>query len=131
MTRWIARVLGIAAAAWCVGIGVWLWVTPVPYNGSMSTAYTDSSGVAQHATYEIKGAQSFAERSALGPVPLLIPVLLAALGAWAIWRRRLLPAALAAGVLLVFTVLAGFSIGAGYVPAAGALVWAIIARADS
>ena len=131
MTRWIARVLAIAAAAWCVGIGIWLWVAPVPYNGSMSTAFTDSSGVAQHAPYEIKGTQSFAERSALGPVPLLIPVLLAPLGAWAIWRRRLLPAAVATGILLVFTVLAGFSIGAGYVPAAGALVWAIIARADS
>ena len=131
MSRCIARVLAIAAVAWCVGIGLWLWVTPVPYNGSMSTAYTDSSGVAQHATYEIKGTQSFAERSALGPVPLLIPVLLAALGAWAIWRRRLLPAALAAGTLLVFTVLAGFSIGAGYVPATAALVWAFIACVDS
>jgi hypothetical protein len=131
MTRWIARGLASAAVAWCAGIGVWLWVAPVPYNGSMSTAYADSNGVVQQATYEVEGTQSFAERSALGPVPLLIPVLLAALGAWAIWRKRLLPAALAVGSLVVFTVLAGFSIGTGYLPAAAALVWAFVARVDS
>ena len=130
MTRSIARVLAVAAVVWCVGIGVWLWVTPVPYNGSMSTAYADASGVVQHATYELKGTQSFAERSALGPVPLLIPVVIAALGAWAVWRTRLLAAAIAAGILLVFVILASFSIGAGYAPAAAGLIWAAVALSD-
>ena len=34
------------------------------------------------------------------------------------------------GILLVFVVLAGFSIGPAYVPAAAALIWATIALAD-
>jgi hypothetical protein len=41
-----------------------------------------------------------------------------------------MPAAAATGILLVFAVLAGFSIGAGYVPAVGALTWAIVALVD-
>jgi len=106
MTQWIARVLATAAVGWSVGLGIWLWVTPY-------------------------GTQSFAEASALGPIPLLIPVLLAAIAAWAIWRRRILPAALAAGLLLVFVILAGFSIGAGYVPAVAGLIWAFVALAES
>lgn len=130
MTRWIARVLAVAAVVWCVGIGLWLWVTPVLYVGRMSGMHADSGGVVQ-STYEIRGTHSFAERSALGPVPLLIPLVIAALGAWAVWRGRLLPATIAAGFLVVFVFLAGFSIGTGYVPAAGALIWAIVAWADS
>jgi hypothetical protein len=42
----------------------------------------------------------------------------------------MLPAAVATGVLLLFTVLAGFSIGAAYTPAVGALAWALVALAD-
>jgi hypothetical protein len=127
MTRVIARGLAVAAVAWCVAIGGWLWITPIRYKGVASTAYADSSGVMRQETYETAGSRSFSEVSALGPVPLLIPVLLAAMGASSVWRRRMLPAVIATGVLLFFTALAGFSIGAGYVPAAAALAWAIVA----
>src|SRR5262245_30553571 len=131
MTRWIARVLAVAAVAWCMATGVWLWITPLRSDGVLTTAYADSSGMAQQTTYRVTESRSFAEVSALGPAPLLIPTLIAAMGAWAVWRGRLLPATIAAALLVVFVFLAGFSIGAGYVPAAGALVWAIVARADS
>ena len=130
MTHWVARALAIAAVAWCGAIGVWLWVTPVRSSGVASAAYADSNGVVQQASDEVTDSRSFAEVSALGPVPLLMPLLLAALGAWAVWRGRMLPAAVATGALLVFTVLAGFSIGAAYVPPAAALVFAIIALAE-
>ena len=108
MTRWIARLLAVGAVAWCVALGAWIWSTPL---GTPPL--------------------SFAEISALGPVPLLIPLLISASGAWAVWRGRLLPATIAAGLLVVLVFLTGFSIGTGYAPAAGALVWAIVARADS
>ena len=131
MRVWVPRGLALAAVAWCGTLGVWLWVTPILHEGVASHAYADSSGVMQQTAYRVTGSRSFAEVSALGPVPLLVPLLLAALGAWAVWRGRLLPAATATGALLAFTLLAGFSIGAWYIPAAGALVWAIIAQADS
>ncbi len=131
MTRWVARVLAIAAVAWCIAIGVWLWITPIPYNGVASNAYANTSGAMQQTTSQVAGSRSFAELSELGPAPLLIPTVLAALTTWAVWRGRILPAAIATGFLLMFIVLAGFSIGAGYVPAAAAMVWAIVARADS
>jgi hypothetical protein len=131
MIRWIARVLAIAAVTWCIAIGIWLWITPIRSDGEMTTAYADSSGIAQQTTYRVTESRSFAEMSAFGPVPLLIPAVIAAIGAWAVWRRRLLPATIAAGLLVMFVFLAGFSIGTVYVPAAAALVWAIVARADS
>ena len=130
MTRWVARGLGWAAVAWCLAIGVWLWMTPTRSEGIATTAYADSSGVVQQTAYRFTNSQSFADHSLLGPVPLIVPVLLAAVGAWAVWRRRMVSAAIATVLLLVFTVLAGFSIGAGYVPAVGALAWALIALAD-
>ena len=131
MTRWVARGLAVAAVAWCVVIGAWLWITPIRYNGVVSTGYADSTGVMRQATYETTGSRSFADVSALGPVPLLIPLGLAALGAWSVWRGRTLPAALATGVLLVFVVLAGFSIGAAYAPAAAALILGSVAHTES
>jgi hypothetical protein len=58
MTRWIARARAVAAVAWCIALGAWIWSTPL---GTPPL--------------------SFAEVSALGPVPLLIPLLISALGA--------------------------------------------------
>jgi hypothetical protein len=130
MRAWMPRGLALAAVAWCVAVGVWLWTTPIRYNGVASTAYADSGGVVQQANYQVTGSRSFADVSVFGPLPLIVPVLLAAIGAWAVWRGRKLPAAIATGILLVFTVLAGFSIGAGYVPAVAGLVWALVALAD-
>jgi hypothetical protein len=130
MRTWVPRGLALAAVAWCVAVGVWLWITPIRYNGVASTAYADSGGVVKQTTSRFAETRRFADVSLLGPVPLIIPVLVTAIGAWAVLRGRMLPAAIATGVLLVFTVLAGFSIGAGYLPAVAALIWALIALLD-
>jgi hypothetical protein len=103
----IARAIAVLAVAWCVGIGVWLWVTPW------------SPGV------------SFADVSMLGAVPLVIPVGIAFVGAWGTWRRRWWPVVLSMVMMTAFVFLAGFSIGAAYTPAAGALAWALAAQVDS
>ena len=130
MRAWVPRGLALAAVAWCVAVGVWLWITPIRYNGVASTAYADSGGVAQQATYQVTGSRSFADVSLLGPLPLIIPVLITAIAAWTVWRGRVISAGIATGILLVFTILGGFSIGAGYVPAVAALIWALIALSD-
>jgi hypothetical protein len=130
MHGWLPRGLALGAVAWCVAVGVWLWITPIRSNGVASTAYADSGGVVQQTPYRLAETRSFADVSLLGPLPLIIPVLIAAIGAWAVWRGRLIPAAIATAVLLVFTNLGGLSIGAGYVPAVAGLVWALVALAD-
>ncbi len=130
MRMWVPRGLALAAVAWCVAVGVWLWITPIRYMGVASTAYADSRGEVQQNNYRFAETRSFADVSLLGPLPLIIPVLIAAIGAWTVWRGRLISAAIATGILLVFTILGGFSIGASYVPAVAALIWALIALSD-
>ena len=96
--------LSFASLLWCVAVGLLLWFLP-------------------------SGGQSFASISALGPVPLIIPVALAAVGAWSAYRRHRLVLVAATGVLALFVFLTGFSIGLAYVPATAALVVASIAAA--
>ena len=130
MRFWLPRGLAIMAAAWSLGIGFWIWITPIR-SGVGWTAAADSSGVGQQTTYRFDETRSFADVSLLGPLPLIIPVLLTALGAWAVWRGRKMPAAIATGILLVFTILGGFSIGFAYIPAVAALGWGVVAGLDS
>jgi hypothetical protein len=63
--------------------------------------------------------RQFSEVSGLGELPLVIPVLIAGLGAWGAWHGRRLVLAGSALLLVAFTVVAGFSIGGAYLPASG------------
>ena len=74
---------------------------------------------------------SFSEISRLGPLPLFIPVLIAATGLWGAWRRRRLPLGIATTLMLFFVVLTSFSVGSAYLPAVGALAWALVAELDA
>ena len=76
-------------------------------------------------------SRRFAEVSRLGALPLIVPVLLAALATWAVWYDKKRALLLATAALLVFCVLAGFSIGPGYVPGGGAMLWALLVRFDA
>jgi hypothetical protein len=108
MSDRFCRGLAAVAVAWCIGIGIWLWITPTG-----------------------QPPLRFADVSALGPVPLVIPVAIAALGAWGAWRQHPVLLGTSVALMLIFALLAGFSIGAGYLPAAGALGWALVAQMDS
>lgn len=71
------------ALAWCVGAGWWIWVSPVvpwPPVAPAGAAAAES--------------QTFADVSALGATPLVVPVVLAAFALWSAWtvRRRALVA---------------------------------------
>jgi hypothetical protein len=101
-TRKLVVTLSFASFLWCVAVGVLLWFLP-------------------------SGGQSFASISALGPVPLIIPVALVAVGAWSAYRRHRLVLVVATGAIALFAFLTGFSIGLAYLPAAAALVVASIA----
>ncbi|HEU4692046.1 MAG TPA: hypothetical protein VFS23_26975, partial [Vicinamibacterales bacterium] len=102
----VAPLLSTMSLAWCVLVGAWFWFTPLRYESIVN-------GVPE------VGYQSFSDISRFGPAPLIVPVLIATIGAWAAWRNRRVVLGFAAFLLAVFTFISGFSIGAGYLPASG------------
>jgi len=112
---WVSPVLAAVGATWSVVMGCWLWFTPMRYVGT-------AGGSGQAVTLY----RPFSEVSQFGPLPLIILASLAMVAAWAAWRGNRV--GLGASTLLFagFTLIAGFSIGANYLPAAGALVLATL-----
>jgi hypothetical protein len=102
----VAPALATLCLAWCVGIGFVIWFTPTRYSGVNDGLVT---------TVE----RSFSEVSGSGALPLVIPVLVAALGTWGAWRGRRALLIGSAVLLVIFTVVSGFSVGRAYVPATG------------
>lgn len=106
---WLAPTLATLGLVWCVAVGWWIWGSPVPFSGT-------SDGVAS-VRY-----RAFSEISHFGPAPLIVPAVLAALAVWAAWRGQRLVGGAAAVLLAAFALVAGFSIGGAYIPAAGLLL---------
>ena len=94
-------------------MGCWIWFAPI-----RSEAIRNGVPAVRY--------HSFSEVSLLGPVPLVVPVLIAAVAAWAAWRSHQVILGFAAFLLAVFTFISGFSIGAGYLPASGLLFLAAV-----
>jgi hypothetical protein len=93
--------LSVASFLWCVLVGLLFWFLP-------------------------SGGESFASISAFGPAPLILPVVLAAIGAWAAYRRHRLLLVVVTAVITLYAFITGFSIGLAYLPAVAALVAASI-----
>lgn len=114
-SRKLLVVLATASLLWCIAAGLLLWFLPT---GSSSSASSDGA-------LQDRG-QSFSSVSHLGTLPLIVPVVVAAIAAWSAFRnhRRVL---LGATILLtLYSLVTGFSIGLFYMPAAGALVVATV-----
>ena len=108
MTRFdqLSVVAAAAALVWSLMIGVWIWTVP------WLTEET-AGGVV---------SIPFSAVSYWGPVPLLVPPLMASWALWAAWRQRIVGLSVATLLLLVFCVMGGFSIGPAYVPAGLCLI---------
>ena len=121
----------LAALVWSAGAGVTIWTTPIRYSGVSGFASSDTPPT----VVETETFKSFAEASRLGAVPLLIPVVLTALGVWCAWRRFRRTLVALTVTLLLYAFVAGFSIGGAYLPAVAALLLATLAsfaaRSDS
>ena len=104
--RNVAPVLSTLCFTWCIVIGFVIWFTPMHYSGV-------SNGV------PVVVDRQFSEISPNGALPLVIPALIAGLGTWGAWLGWRLVLATSAVLLLGFTVMGGFSIGAAYLPATG------------
>jgi hypothetical protein len=115
--RLMALSLSIIGLVWCVGVGIYIWATPLTYT-------RHSSG-----SPSFKIQVPFSEASLLGPVPLLIPVVLAMTAVWAVAAERL---GVLVGTTLIFVALSflgGFSVGGAYLPAAGLVGLAAVVAA--
>lgn len=126
-----ANILAAAGLFWSIGVGVWIWVTPIRYSGvsSQMTASSSTSGANTSVlrTGPVEQTRRFSEVSRLGPVPLMIPAAVAGFAALGVWRRKgLLLMLLPTAVFLLFCFVAGFSIGGAFVPAGALLSTAVL-----
>ena len=130
----ISTILSAAGLLWCAGVSVWIWVTPIRSSGFSMQAWSSSGpagSVSSGArTIPREVSHRFSEVSRLGVFPLVVPVLLAAAATWAAWRNKRLALSLSTVALLAFCVLAGFSIGQGYIVGGGAMLCALLVRLD-
>lgn len=131
-----ANLLAAAGLLWSIGVGVWIWVTPIRFSGisSQMSASSSSSGATTSIlrTGPVEQTRRFSDVSRLGPVPLMIPAAVAGLAALGVWRRKsLLLMLLPTAVFLLFCFVAGFSIGGAYVPAGALLLTAVLISLSS
>ena len=115
---WISQMLALISVSWCVVVGFWIWFTPVRYVGTtVVSGQPDEHSVVYRA---------FADVSFLGPVPLIIPTLIAVAAAWAAWQGARVALGLAALQLAAFAFVTGFSVGSAYILPAGLLLLATL-----
>ena len=92
--------LSASAVAWCFVAGAWMSQVPMMRGGRYPT---------------------FPEIIAM----IAVPAAACAAATWAARHRRTIVLGLSTGLVSLFTLVTGFSIGPAFLPAVGLLVWAI------
>lgn len=122
MLRLISALLVTWALAWC-GWNAWrIWTTPVRYQ--TISWQTDSRG--QTVRGDGFALRRFRDVSAFGILPLLVPVIFTSVALWAVLRRSVAALGISAILMLLFTFVSGFSIGAAYIVPSGILLIAMV-----
>jgi hypothetical protein len=103
--------IGVAVVIWTSASSYRIWTTPLQYEVVEGHSGADGQSGQRRGVAEV----SFSEVSALGAVPLVIPVALAVSGMMAILGRRGAATVRSALLLLGFSIISGFSIGNAYV----------------
>jgi hypothetical protein len=114
--------IATACVIWCVWVGVRIWNAPIVFEGM--EWMTEPGGIR---TIPRVSYRTFSDVSQYGMFPLAVPVVVAALAWLAAWQKRILALAIVTLVFLALWVVAGFSIGRAYTPAAVGLVLATLA----
>lgn len=124
--RHLPFAIALAAALWCVWIGVQIWRTPRVWVGV--TAQTAEEAAAQQPPKTFREVRPFSE-SPLGMIPLAIPFILAATAALMARLRAPGFMAVPVGLFLGYSFVTGFSIGGGYTGPGALLVLAVLLEA--
>lgn len=123
--RLISPLLATGTLVWCLFVGWWIWTTPVRYVGVVSDPENPDRSV-QAEKYE-----RFEDVSALGAIPLVIPVILAGLATLTAFGRAPMILLTLGIALLAYGFVTGFSIGRAYMPAGRVLILAACIAAAS
>ncbi len=111
--RWAS----VAVALWCLGAALAVWFQPVVWEGQLASAKSAPAD-----SLPIYGLQSFSDWAGpSGIVLLTVPFLMAAVTSFALWRDRPLAALPLALLLLLYSLVAGFTIGGAFVAAGVAM----------
>jgi len=114
----VGKITLVLAASWAIGASLYVFFSPVSGQGVSGRLYRDSSTVIETFTTE----QSWYEAQGLWGVFVLVvftAVYLLAVGL--AWTSNFVALAVLSLIALALSVIAGFSIGAIYLPAALAL----------
>lgn len=110
--RFAGPLLAIASLAWCLFIGRHLWITPLHVHVTQFAGSVDGKFVERG--YDT--TKRFSDTSMNGPLPLIIPVLLAAMACTGSLLRLIGLAGGGTLLLFGFSIISGFSIGGYYLP---------------
>ncbi|MCH6559981.1 hypothetical protein IH799_06450 [candidate division KSB1 bacterium] len=129
IVRSLVKFLGVAAAIWTVGVSGFIMFAPTQSQVSTHMTLPDGTIIREegHSSTSLLERQGWAGVFGFILWPLSLPIMIAMTGARAAWLYKQGLLWTMAGIMLLFSFLAGFSIGLAYVPAAaGFLVAAFL-----
>ena len=119
LIKLITRILFAFAALWSIGAGLWIALTPLPVESVTIFQSVTGESTFEQATRQVSW---YSAQGLWGIIVLLIFAGMYAGAAYLAWKSKKWPAGLLSILAGVLTILAGFSIGAFYLPAALAVL---------
>ncbi len=121
--RPLVTFIGIAAAIWTLGISLYIVLMPTETQKYTHRLSADGTMLRQeeHSTTSLLRREGWIGLFAFVLWPLSLPIMIGITGARAAWQHKQGLLWGMAGAMLVFSFLAGFSIGGAFMPAAGGL----------
>ena len=124
LIKLITRILFAFAALWSIGAGLWIALTALTVESVTIFQSVTGESTFEQATRQVSW---YSAQGLWGIIVLLIFAGLYAGAAYFHWKSKKWPAGLISILAILLTILAGFSIGAFYLPAAlAALVGTIL-----
>jgi len=129
IVRSLVKFIGVVAAIWTVGVSGFIMFAPTQSQVSTHMTLPDGTMTRQehHSSTSLLERQGWAGVFGFILWPLSLPMMIGITGGRAAWLHKQGLLWAMGGTMLLFSFLAGFSIGLAYVPAAaGFLIAAII-----
>ena len=112
---YIGKLVVMLATVWAIGVSAYLLFSPITIHGITATTVSNGSGSVEHFTLQ----QSWYQVQGLwGSLVLVLVAGFYSIGLYLAWRTAYARLAVLSVIALIFSYLAGFSIGLLYVPSA-------------